>query len=133
MRKLKLTLIAATLLMPILTYAEAFPWLTFRMTDDIELSVAAENLTINYKDGNLILSSSVVDKTIPANQIKSMRFSSTPAGINEVIDFKSSAGDYYNLSGLKVGNFASIEAARNVLPSGIYIVKNDQKTFKVTL
>ncbi|MDE5997543.1 MAG: hypothetical protein K2G77_04945 [Muribaculaceae bacterium] len=133
MIKIKLTLIAATLLMPIFTYAEAFPWLTFRMADDTELSVASENLTINYKNGNLILSSSIVDKTIPANQIKSMRFTSTSAGIIEVNDRKSTAGDYYNLSGLKVGRFSSTKDAGNVLPSGIYLVKNEGKTFKVTL
>lgn len=126
-------MIAATLLMPIFTYAEALPWLTFRMADDTELSVAAENLTINYKDGNLILSSSVVDKSLPASQIKSMRFTSTSAGINEVIDINSTAGDYYNLSGIKVGRFSSTDDARKILPSGIYIVKNDEKTFKVTL
>lgn len=133
MRKFKLILFGAALMLPSLASALDYPWLTFRMTDESEMSVAAENLSINYMDGNLILSSSTVDKTIATDQIKSMRFTATPAAVENIIDIQSAAGEYYNLSGIKVGKFASIEDACKALPSGIYIVKSESKTYKVTI
>ncbi len=133
MRRIKLILIGVVLMLPSFASAIDYPWLTFRMADDSEMSVEAENLSINYKDGNLILSSSAVDKTIPASQIKSMRFTATSAAVDGMFDMQSSAGEYYNLSGIKVGKFSSTEQARKTLPSGIYIVKSESKTFKVTL
>lgn len=120
-------------MLPALTFALDYPWLTFRMTDNTEISVDAENLAITFKDGNLLLSSSTVDQTIPANQIKSMRFTATSAGVDDIADIQSTAGVYYNLSGIKVGKFNSVEEARKELSPGVYIVKGNLKTYKVTI
>lgn len=133
MNKFKLTLIAAALCLPSLAFSADYPWLTFQLSDDTQLSVAAENLSINYEDGNLHLSSATVDKTIPVGQIKSMRFTAESAAVESIFDIQSAEGDYYNLAGVKVGRFTSVDEAKKALPSGIYIVKSEIKTFKVTL
>ncbi|MDE6337839.1 MAG: hypothetical protein K2L34_14850 [Muribaculaceae bacterium] len=57
MNKLKNLFVAAAVTAALSSYATEFPWLTFRLTDDTEMSVAAENLTLNYSEGNLMLKS----------------------------------------------------------------------------
>lgn len=128
-------LIAGAMLMsPTLTTSAAeFPWLTFVMADETELSVAADNLSLNYADGNLLLTSQSANETLPTAQIKSMRFTSTPASVDAIGVEASFTADYYTPSGISVGRFGSIDEARDMLPAGIYIVKCEQKTFKLIL
>ena len=131
MKKLKTAFILTSLVSPMLAAAADYPWLTFRMTDGSELSVAAEGLAINYADGNLLLKSTTVDQTIPSDQVKSMRFTTSTDAVDEMTDILSSEADYFDLSGIKVGRFSSSDEARNVLPSGTYIVRSNKKTIKV--
>ena len=131
MNKLKQIMMAAVMTIPMMSSAADFPWLTFSLTDDTEISVSADNLKMNYKDGFLQLSSSSVDQAIPVDKIKSMKFTSYSAGIDDTE--VQSDGEYYNLSGICVGKYSSIENARKVLPSGVYIVKSEKKTYKITL
>lgn len=132
MTKLKKTFLAATLAIPLMAAASDFPWLTFRMNDDTEISVSSENLDMNYKEGILHLSSANVNQSIPVDKIKSMRFTSHSAGINDIEASDSENSEYYNLSGIMVGKFKTAEDAKKTLPSGVYIVRNSTKTYKVT-
>lgn len=112
--------------------AADYPWLTFRMTDDSEISVSSDNLDMNYKEGVLYLTSATVNQSFPVDRIKSMKFTSQAAGIKDITANISEAAEYYNLSGLMVGKFETAEKAKKNLPSGIYIVRNSAKTYKVT-
>ncbi len=133
MNKIKRIAFALATAFPLSLFAADFPWLTFKLVDNTEMSVESEELSMTYQDGFLNLSSSKVDKSIPVSQIKSMMFTSTPTGVSDIKTADSQEGDYYNLSGIKVGRFLTVEEAKKSLPSGIYIVKSDSKTFKVTL
>lgn len=119
------------MMLPLSAMAAEYQWLTFRMTDDTEVSVAADKLSINYSDAMLRLKSATVDETLAVAQIKSMRFTSSSAGINEVKNNHIENAYYYTVGGIKVGHFTSIEEARENLPSGVYIGKTEAKTFKV--
>lgn len=132
MTKLKKTLLAAALAIPLMAAATDYPWLTFRMTDDTEISVPSENLDMNYKEGILYLTSATVNQSFPVDRIKSMKFTSQTTGIKDITANISDAAEYYNLSGLMIGKFRTAEEAKKVLPSGIYIVRNSAKTYKVT-
>lgn len=131
MYKIKLILLAVLTMLSVSLFATDYPWLTFVMRDNAEVSVAAENLSIEYKDFNLILKSATVEETIPVAQISTMRFTSIATAVNEIDGDRDGFTDFYTVSGLKVGSFESAEAARQNLPSGIYIGKNESKTFKV--
>ncbi len=117
--------------LPMMMAAADYPWLTFLMADNTELSVASDNLEINYSDGNLQLTSATVDQSIPVNQIKSMRFTTLSSAIDEIADDFTSPADYFTLSGVCVGRFATLDEARSSLPAGIYIGKSESKTLKV--
>ena len=133
MRKNKIILLIACLALPIIASASDYPWLIFKMTDDREISVASDNLTVNYKDGYLHFPSSPAVPSVPVGQIKSMKFTQSPAAVIDLTDVVSENSSYYNLYGIMVGHFSSMEEAKKALPSGMYIVKTDSKTFKVSL
>lgn len=127
-------IIGASLMLPVISHAEDYQWLTFTMTDNTEMSVAAENLTITYNetDRSLQLKSATVNNRLAVDNIKSMRFTET-MGVNapEVDGISTGNVEFYNIDGVKSGVFSSIEEARTSLPSGIYVVKNNGKSFKV--
>lgn len=132
MKKLKQLFVAAALMAPPAGFAAEYQWLTFRMADNSEISVAAENLEINYGGQKLHLKSATVDQTIAVDGIKSMRFTDTPAAIDAPQGAAQvAAGDYYTAAGVKAGSFGSVEEARRSLPSGVYIVKKGDKTVKL--
>lgn len=131
MKLLKHFLIAAALAFSMSAYAADYPWLTFKLADNSELSVASDNLEISYSDGNLTLSSPTVNQIIPVATIKSMQFTSQSSSVGDVAIAASGLSDYYSITGVKVGRFASVEEARKALPSGVYIRKSKDKTYKV--
>lgn len=112
-------------------YALDFPWLSFKMKDASEITVAADNLTMNYSDGNLLLTSPTVSETLPVADITSMVFTNREAGIDEINVALSENGYYYTLDGVKVGEFTSVDDGRRSLPSGMYIVRTESKSFKI--
>ena len=119
-------------MLPLTSFAVEYPWLSFVMTDNTEISVAADNLSINYSDNTLTLKSATVDQAIAVDKIKSMQFKSDLSGISELTtDSADGSATYYTTSGISVGSFASVEEARKSLPAGIYIVKNSVKSFKI--
>ncbi len=127
------TLIAASLLaMPAVMSAEPASWLTFRMTDQSEISVPSENLTMNYSDRVLHVVTPTVNTDLALENILSMQFTSTPTAVENISDGNlSGVKEFVTLSGMKVGEFATYDEARKTLPSGVYIVKNGDKTLKV--
>lgn len=131
MNKLKNLFVVVAVTVASSSYAVEFPWLTFRLTDDTEMSVAAENLALNYSEGNLVLRSATVDHTIPVSEIKTMQFTSFSAGVEGVYDFQSGEADYYTLSGNLAGHFKTIDEARKILPSGVYIRKGSGNVCKI--
>lgn len=131
MKKTTKALILAALASPAMAAPADYPWLTFRMADGTELSVAAEGLAINYADGNLLLKSATVDQTLASEQVASMRFTTSSAAVDGITDIISAEAEYFDLSGKKAGHFASSDEARKALPSGTYIVRGKEKTIKL--
>lgn len=131
MNKLKLLIVGA-LALPLTCFAGEFPWLTFRMADDSELSVAADNLTITYNNRVLQLKSATVDREIPVDEVRAMQFTSSAAGLSDISgDLRTGAVEFYDMSGKTAGVYGSVDEARGSLPSGVYIVKADDKSFKI--
>lgn len=131
MKSFKYLSLAACLCVSAQMWALDFPWLSFKMKDASEITVAADNLVMNYSDGNLLLTSGSVNETLSVANIASMSFTNQPAGVEEVIATLSEPASYYTLGGVNVGEFASADDARRALPSGVYIAKSATKSFKV--
>lgn len=119
------------LTVPAVLSAEVYPWLTFRMSDNTEISVPSQNLKIDYSDRVLHVSTSTVTTDISIDKVKSMQFTSSSSAIDNVLnDGEEGAMEFFNVSGVKSGSFGSLEEARKALPSGVYIIKNGEKSRK---
>lgn len=131
MNRIKKTLLTASFAIPMMAMGADYPWLTFKMADGNEMSVASEGLTINYIDGYLQLKSTTVDQSILCEEVKSMKFSATPVSVDGISDILSSEAEYFDLSGKNMGIFTTVDDARKDLPSGTYIVRSKDKTIKL--
>ena len=131
MKSFKCILLAVGLLASTEIYALDFPWLSFKMKDASEITVAADNLTMNYSDGDLVLTSASVSETLPVADIASMTFTNQQDGVDEINSVLSEKASYYTSGGVRAGEFKSVDDARRSLPSGIYIVRTGSKSFKI--
>lgn len=131
MKAVKYLLLAGCLGFSAQLWALDFPWLSFKMKDASEITVAADNLVMNYSAGNLLLTSGSVNETLSIANIASMSFTANPSQVEEINASLSEAATYYSLDGSKAGEFASADDARRALPSGIYVAKTASKSFKV--
>lgn len=113
--------------------ASDYPWLTFRLADGTEMSVAADNLTMTYQDGKLLLSSGSVNEVFTVSDLESMRFSAELGAIAQVEGDDNSPIELFTVNGIKAGEFRTVNDARRELPSGIYLVKMKNRTIKIIL
>lgn len=131
MKLISALIVTACLASPTMMSAVEYPWLTFRMADSSEVSVAADGLVMNYADGRLTLSSDRVDRSMDVADIRSMRFTSESVGISGISEAVSSVAEYFTADGISVGVFDSVDEARHALPSGVYVARGTFSTFKV--
>ena len=131
MKQIKNLLTVCLLTVPAVLSAEVYPWLTFRMSDNTEISVPSPNLKIDYNDRVLHVSTPAVTTDISIDKVKSMQFTSSSSAVDKISDgSESGAMEFFNVSGVKTGSFGSLEEARKALPSGVYIIKNGEKSRK---
>lgn len=114
--------------------AVTYSWLVFSMADGTEVSVASENLSITYENHLLKLFSPTVDQTISLENVKEMHFNAQQSGLNTFLASQGAECDnfqVYDLNGLSLGKFVSMEDMRSVLKSGVYVIKTPNCQMKV--
>lgn len=120
------------MLCSLIAYAEDSQWLTFKMTDGTEVSVEAADLIINYNAGKLLITGPTVDRELIVAELESMQFTSEAAGLKNIIAEEGSGNfSVYTASGMEAGSFSSINDVRKALPSGVYIIRSGEKSFKI--
>lgn len=127
----KLSALLALALLPAALSAASYRWLNFSMTDGSLLSVAAENLNMNYVDGSLLLSSETVNEKLVVSSLASMYFSDDKTSVDELLPAEKEISEVYSPNGMKLGQFRDKDEARAKLPSGIYIIRQGSQTTKV--
>lgn len=111
-----------------------YDYMEFRFEDGTTRTLSADGLSITFSNGEIKVTNTAGENIeIAATSISSMQFTNDSAvdslNLEEMNDF-----DIYSTSGLHLGKFVSIEAARNTLSNGVYMVKNSNgKTFKVVI
>lgn len=130
MKKLFLTLVVAVA-MVMTANANGYEYLTIQKSDGTMISLASSGLTITFENGNLIATQNGETTTLELNSLSKMFFAETTD-----IQMPSNAletGDVFDLQGRRVASKVQLKNLQNQLPKGIYIVKNGQKTVKVTI
>jgi len=111
--------------------AEEYTYLVFTLSDGTKKAVTASNLTIAFSGENLIATSgSETLATLPLTSLTQMEFSHDDATGIEGITVDQIVTDeatvVYDLNGRRMPQGAQ-------LPKGIYILKNSNRTIKVTI
>ena len=130
MKKLFLTLVVAVATV-MTANASGYESLTIQKSDGTMISLASSGLTITFENGNLIATQNGETTTLELNSLSKMFFAETTD-----IQMPSNAletGDVFDLQGRRVASKVQLKSLQNQLPKGVYIVKNGQKTVKVTI
>ena len=109
-----------------------YPYLTFQMTDGTVQSVAVDDLTIAFSDGQLVATNADGSQTFTLTELSKMYFSTTSTAIEDVTASEA-AVEVYTVQGVSKGTFDSMQTAKASLGKGIYIIKCDGSTFKIAV
>ena len=126
----RLRIVFALLFCTVLCHAEDYPYLSFEKADGSVVSVSVSGLSMTFSDGKLVVANdagNVGELSVAA--LSRMFFSADAASIAETVSQGSTGREVYTLSGVCVGKY---DAAKSLL-AGIYVVKEDGKTFKMTV
>lgn len=127
---MKKLLLIMSLLMGLASNMKAadYDFLVFTMTDGTTQSIAVTGLQLSFTDGNLTATNGTETVTIPLTDMQKMAFSNDATmGIDNsplTMD-NSQIISYYTLDGCRLNGKPT--------KKGVYIVKTDTKTFKMTI
>lgn len=112
-----------------------YPYMAFQTTDGIVKTVSVSSLSLSVSNGVLIATSDDGTESFTLSDLSKMYFTSE-AVVTKVQNLESTGSsevEVTSLAGVFCGTFPSVEAARQSLPAGMYIVKNSKETFKIAV
>lgn len=133
---MKQVLIMALLLLTTASVkADDYAYLAFENGDGTTQTLPADGLKITYADGKIVAVSSNGSQTFTLSDLYKMYFANTSTAISDLSadTAGTSAVTVYTISGIQVGHYASLATARANLKAGLYLVKQQQKTFKIAV
>lgn len=134
-----IAIIVATIAMQ--AQADDFTYKYLVMTDasGTETALSAEGLKLSVANGYLVASNDgETTATFELASLVSMAFAETATSVVTAIDgtlgtAQEGEVEAYNLSGVRLGTFSSMSQLKSALGRGIYIVKQNGTTKKITL
>ena len=106
-------------------------------------SIESMGLTITFADGKIVLTPADGEvKRLPIEELQMMYFSDTAEGgeiqsptlIREALaEMEQTEVEVYGRDGTYYGRFDNLKAAQSVLTRGVYLVRNNTKTVKITV
>lgn len=108
-----------------------YPTITFETTDGTAHSIAVDNLTLSFSELYMTAVGKEDTFEIPLADLSKMFFNVGESGVNSSLNRVEGPVNVYTLSGIEVGVFDSLSEVRNTLPGGVYIIKTEDKVFKI--
>ncbi len=134
MKKHSLFLLAMIWVTTAFADSYTYPYLTFETSDGSKQSVSVESLVLTVSDNQLVATNSSGTVNFSLSELSLMSFTSSPATyISDTESAEESAVEVFALSGLSLGRFANLQAARATLQNGIYIIKSKNVTQKIAV
>ena len=109
----------------------AYPYLTFETTGGEARSVAVESLSLVMSGGQLVLTNASGTQTFALSELSKMYFSTSAASGIDALPTDLGRVEVFTPSGLAMGSFETLGQARAALSGGIYLVRAQQRTFKI--
>ena len=110
--------------------ADNFPFLTFEQTDGTTTTIASTGVTITFSNGNLVATQNGNTTTIALTDLEKMYFTTTNS-VRNVEAQETNGYQIVSLEGCQMGTFNNLTDAQTSLKRGIYIVKEQGKTYKI--
>lgn len=112
-----------------------YPYLLLQANDGTTQSVSVTSLRLTFSDTQLTATNDEGTYHFTLASLSKMFFSERTSSVSTAVDAVSTKNtvEVYTLSGLFVGRYASVSAARNTLVKGIYVFKSNDKTYKTTI
>lgn len=130
MKNLLLSFILAVV--PLFGYAEGKS-LVFTTSDGVSHSIAAAGLNISFEDGMMNASNGSESLSLSVASLSSMYFG-VSSGVAIAPVSSDSPVSVISPSGLRLGDFRSMDEAKTQLPGGMYIVRTSEgKTVKIVV
>ena len=130
MKQLLLTLILAA--GAHVSWADTYPYLSFEQTDGTMLSLNADALTMTFDGDKLVANDGQTTTTLSVAQLSRMFFSAENTAIVDInADAADAQAEVYSAAGVFVGKFANAAEARTKMKGGVYVIKQNGKTFKM--
>lgn len=116
---------------------DEYPYLTFEDSDGSTISISVKSLEITVSNGELIVINSEKSTTLTLLSLSKMYFTTTDitdtSSVDEVIPIKGERAEVLTLSGISMGIFPNVNTARKALPKGIYLIKSNYGTHKMSI
>lgn len=125
-------LLLALLATALTANASTYDYLTFLSSDGKQVSMSVSGLKMQIADGNLVATNGEGTMTFALADLSKMLFTET-SGIADNILNDGKAVTVYNLSGVKIGEYLNAAEAQNELEKGVYVVKANDKTYKMAV
>jgi hypothetical protein len=130
----KVFITAVMVLIGMSVSAEDYNYLTFETSSGTTTSVALSNLKITFANGKLVAVNSATSTSLALSELSKMYFSNTSStGIESVGTSTTTSVKVYTVTGMFIGEFASVNEATQNLKKDVYVVKADDKTFKIAV
>ena len=111
--------------------AQTYEFLTFQSTTG-EKSVKATGTVITFEDGIMKVKNLEEEYSLSLSQLQKMYFSDAAAYVGSISTREDKPLSVYAISGQFVGNYSEF-AEIEKLPKGIYVVKGNDTTSKITV
>ena len=131
----RLFLILSVMASTALAIAGDYIYLTLRTANGRETPLVVDKLRLTVSNGQLVATNSDGSVTFPLSELRVMYFSNDASGISTDIVSMPNDGavEVYTTSGVLVGSYASLTEAKATMKRGIYVIKTNDKTFKIVL
>lgn len=131
---MKRTLISMlTLLAVTAASADNYSYLAFQTTDGSTRNIGVESLEMTFSDGKLIASNGTESLEISVADLTRMFFSSEATAIKDISLDADSPVKVYTVEGVCVGSYDNMANASANMGKGVYIVKGEKTTHKITI
>lgn len=113
--------------------AADYDFLIFEFTDGSTVMLPAENLQLSVEKSAIEATSAETSASIPLSKLSKFYFGQDKTSVSFVVVNPTDAIDVYNLAGVSLGRYESVEALREAVPAGVYVLKTNGATFKIMI
>ena len=134
---MKKALITLVVMMAVVTavHADDYPYLAFQTADGMVKAVSVTSLTLTFSNGQLVATNGDGAYSFALTDLNKMFFTNEPTAVPSPLHQEGlgEAVEVFSLTGVSLGVFPSVSAARQQLAGGIYVVKTDSEIRKMLI